>query len=100
MADKFINQTGLLTIKNWIEGKFALDADLDALDTKVDGIIAEGGEPNTIESISVNGSQVTPDAQKNVALTVPAATSDLTNDGDGTSNFATESYVQLNGGKN
>lgn len=30
---------------------------------------------------------------------VPTKTSDLTNDGDGTSNFATESYVDENGGK-
>lgn len=30
---------------------------------------------------------------------IPTATSDLTNDGDGDSNFATESYVQINGGK-
>lgn len=30
---------------------------------------------------------------------VPTKTSDLTNDGDGTSNFATESYVDTNGGK-
>lgn len=30
---------------------------------------------------------------------VPTNTSDLTNDGDGTSNFATESYVDQNGGK-
>lgn len=99
MADKYINEVGLLAIKNWILGKFALDSDLDALDAKVDEIIAEGGEPNTIESISVNGTAVAPDAQKNVELTIPVATSDLTNDGDGTSNFATESYVDLNGGK-
>lgn len=30
---------------------------------------------------------------------LPTKTSDLTNDGDGQSNFATESYVQQNGGK-
>lgn len=30
---------------------------------------------------------------------VPKKTSDLTNDGDGNSNFATESYVDQNGGK-
>ena len=30
---------------------------------------------------------------------IPTATSELTNDGDGQSNFATESYVQQNGGK-
>lgn len=99
MADKYINEVGLLAIRNWANGKFALDTELDALDARVDEIIAEGGEPNTIESISVNGTTVAPDAQKNVALTVPTATSDLTNDGDGTSNFATESYVDLNGGK-
>lgn len=30
---------------------------------------------------------------------IPTATSELTNDGDGQSNFATEDYVALNGGK-
>lgn len=30
---------------------------------------------------------------------LPTATSDLTNDGDGTSNYATEAYVDANGGK-
>ena len=65
----------------------------------MDGIIAEGGEPNTIETISVNGTNVAPDAQKNVALSIPTQTSQLTNNGDGTSNFATEAYVAQNGGK-
>lgn len=99
MADKYLNETGVATIRDWANGKFALDADLDTLSGRVDDIVAEGGEPNTIESITVNGTSVTPDAQKNVALTVPTATSDLTNDGDGQSNFATEAYVATNGGK-
>lgn len=99
MADKFVNSTGLATVRDWANGKFALDSDLDTLSGRVDDIVAEGGEPNTIESISVNGTAVTPDAQKNVALTVPVKTSDITNDGDGTSNFATENYVDVNGGK-
>ena len=99
MADKYVNATGVLAIKTWAEGKFATDADLDTLSGRVDDIVSEGGEPNTIESITVNGSPVAPDAQKNVALTVPTATSDLTNDGDGESNFATEAYVAANGGK-
>ena len=99
MADKYINETGLQIIKTWANGKFAKDADLDTLSDRVDDIVAEGGEPNTIESISVNGTTVTPDANKNVALTTPTSTSDLTNDGDGTSNFATEAYVATNGGK-
>lgn len=99
MSDTYINPTGVAIIRNWANGKFALDSDLDALATTVQGIVAEGGEPNTIESVTVNGTSVTPDANKNIALTVPTATSDLTNDGDGTSNYATEAYVTTNGGK-
>ena len=99
MADTYLNNTGLAYYHNRIKTIFASQTALDALDDKVDSIIAEGGEPNTIESISVNGTAVTPDAQKNVALTVPTATSDLTNDGDGTSNYATEAYVSTYGGK-
>lgn len=99
MADKYINETGLQTVKQWIKNTFALDSDLDTLSERVEEIISEGGEPNTIDSITVNGTAVTPDSNKNVALTVPTATSDLTNDGDGTSNFATEAYVTANGGK-
>lgn len=98
MADKFINETGLQTIKTWINGKFALDTDLDALSGRVDEIIAEGGEPNVIESVKVNGTAL-PVSNKAVDVTVPTKTSDLTNDGDGESNFATEEYVAENGGK-
>lgn len=99
MADKYINPTGLQTIKTWIEGKFALDSDLSALETTVQGLVNTGGEPNTIDTISVNGTNVAPDANKNVALTIPTQTSQLTNNGDGTSNFATQSYVDTYGGK-
>lgn len=108
MADKYINEVGLRAIKTWIEGKFALDSDLDALAEDVQEIIAEGGEPNVIETVKVDGTALTPDAQKAVDIDlsgkadvadVPTKTSDLTNDGDGQSNFATEAYVQQNGGK-
>ena len=56
-----------------------------------DGVwAAPEGTPNTIESISVNGTAVTPDAQKNVDIDVPTKISDLTND----SNFAVDAnYV-------
>lgn len=96
---KFVSETGLSYFYNRIKALFASKTELTALDTKVDDLIAEGGEPNTIETVSVNGAKVAPDAQKNVALTVPTKTSDITNDGDGTSNFATEDYVDQNGGK-
>lgn len=99
MADKYINLTNVAILRDWANGKFALDADLDTLSERVDEIISEGGEPNTIDSISVNGTAVPPDANKNVDLDIPASTSDLTNDGDGQSRFATEAYVGTNGGK-
>lgn len=99
MADTFLNQTGLGYYHNRIKALFASQADLDALDARVDDIVAEGGEPNVIETVKVNGTALTPDAQKAVDVTVPTATSDLTNDGDGQSNFATEAYVGQHGGK-
>lgn len=98
MADKYLNLTAVQTIKTWAKGLFALDADLDALDAKVDEIIAEGGEPNVIETVKVNGTALTP-SNKAVNVEVPTKTSDITNDGDGESNFATEEYVAENGGK-
>lgn len=98
MADKFLNLTAVQTIKTWATGLFASDADLDALSDRVDEIVAEGGEPNVIETVKVNGTALTP-VSKAVDVTVPTKTSDLTNDGDGDSNFATEEYVAENGGK-
>lgn len=99
MAKKYLTITGLNYYHGRIDTIYATKTALGALEDMVEDIVAEGGEPNTIESITVNGTSITPDAQKNVAITIPTATSDLTNDGDGTSNFATEAYVAANGGK-
>ena len=64
-----------------------------AKDTKLGGIEA-GAEVNEIEGVSVNGTTLTPDANRIVSLTVPTKTSDITNDGEGgLSKFATENYV-------
>lgn len=98
MADKYLNNTGLQYFYNRIKTIFATQTELGLLEDKVDEIIAEGGEPNVIETVSVNGTNVPP-VNKNIALEVPTATSDLTNDGDGESPFATEDYVDENGGK-
>lgn len=65
--------------------------------TKLSGI-ASGAQVNVIETVKVNGTALTP-SSKAVDVTVPTKTSDLTNDGNGTSNFATENYVAQNGGK-
>lgn len=99
MADNFLNNTGLSYYHNRIKTIFPSKTEFDSLDAKVDEIIAEGGEPNVIETVKVNGTALTPDAQRAVDVTVPTATSDLTNDGDGESPFATEEYVAENGGK-
>lgn len=106
--DKYFSQTDFSYFWGRIKNIFAKQADLSALDAKVDEIISEGGEPNVIETVKVNNTPLVPDAQKavNVDLSayaqtseLPTATSDLTNDGDGQSPFATESYVGLHGGK-
>lgn len=68
---------------------FATQAALDTLDGRVDDLVAEGGEPNTIESVKVNGTALSPDASKAVDVTVPTKTSDLSND----SGFQTASQV-------
>lgn len=98
MADNYLNNTGLTYYHNRIKTLFASQDDLDTLDAKVDEIIAEGGEPNVIETVKVNNTAL-PVANKAVNVEVPTATSDLNNDGDGESPFATEDYVGTYGGK-
>lgn len=51
--------------------------------------IPDDGEENTIESISVNGTAVTPSASKNVDISVPTDVSDLVND----LNYQTDTQV-------
>lgn len=99
MANKYLNDVGLRYYHERLKTIFASKQELDDLEDRIDGIISEGGEPNLINYISVNGTRQTPDGNKEVDITIPTKTSDLTNDGNGTSNFATEAYVAQNGGK-
>ena len=126
---KFLDENGLLYYDGKIKGRLNTKVDkvtgkglstndltnelkqtYDETVSKVDQIIAEGGEPNVIETVKVNGTALTPDAEKAVNIDLsgyakttdlPTKVSDLTNDGDGTtgSKFATEAYVNANGGK-
>ena len=118
--DEYLDYTGLDYYHSRIKTLFPSKAEFNALDDKVDGIIAEGGEPNVIEVVQKNGTAL-PVSNKTVNVTVPTTvaelsdasdyaqtsdiptkTSDLTNDGDGSDNnspFATEAYVAANGGK-
>lgn len=56
--------------------------------TKLTGISA-GAEVNSIETIAVNGTVVSPDANRKVSITTPTKTSDLNND----SNFQNATQV-------
>lgn len=90
MADKFLNITGLTYYHNRLKNEFGskstvdtLVTDVDTLEQEVADLITEGGEPNVIETVKVNGTALVPDAQKAVDVTVPTKTSDLENDGTG-----------------
>ena len=98
MSDKYINQTGLSYYHGRIKNIFASQNALQLLSDEVDQIIAEGGEPNIIEEVQRNGVAL-PITSKAVNVSVPTATSEITNDGDGSSLFATEDYVEQHGGK-
>ena len=97
---KYIDSNGLLylwqKIKTMLAGKVNVESGkglstndfTDAFETKLTNLPSTAAE-NVIESISVNNVAQTV-TSKNVNITVPAATSDLTND----SNFAVDaSYV-------
>lgn len=92
------DQNGKVTISNtnvsaeWgnIQGDITQQTDL------VNYINQNGGK---IDKIKVNGTEQQI-VNKTVNISVPTSTSDLTNNGeDGTSKFATEAYVDQNGGK-
>ena len=72
--DKLIDINLLSTFKDKADLLYAKDADLDALDAMVDQIISTGGEPNVIETVKVNGSALTPDANKAVNVTIAEST--------------------------
>lgn len=117
MADNFLNKTGLQYYHNRLKTLFAGKTEFNALADEVEELITEGGEPNVIEVVQQNGTAL-PISNKTVNVTVPTTvaelsdssdyalmadiptkTSDLTNDGDGVSDYATEAYVLTNGGK-
>lgn len=96
-ADNYANGVGIAAIRDWADGKFALDSDLDTLAQEVQELITEGGEPNVIETVKVNGTALVPDGNKAVDVTVPTDLADLAN--TGADPYATQGYVDQNGGK-
>lgn len=95
MAKKYLDENGLLYFWQKIGNKFvaketgkglstndltdALKKTYDDTVTTVAGIVAEGGEPNVIEIVKVNGTALTPDSNKAVDVTVPTNNNQLTN---------------------
>ena len=86
MADnKYLDQNGLLYLWQKIKSKFATQTDLTTtnnnvsnLQSQVDGIVAEGGEPNVIDTVQVNGTAL-PVTNKTVNVPVPTNNNQLTN---------------------
>ena len=77
-----------------IDSEFDSVSDIDSdLEKVVEIVLAQ------FENIYVNNEKIEPDENKNVNIEIPTTTSGFANDGDGTSPFATEKYVELYGGK-
>lgn len=72
--DKLIDLDLLAVFKDKADLLYAKDTDLQALDSRVDDIVSTGGEPNVIEGVKVNGSALTPDANKAVNVKVEEST--------------------------
>lgn len=79
MPDNYLNNTGLAYYHNRLKTLFADKVAFEELSDTVDDLVTEGGEPNVIETVKVNGTALVPD-NKAVDITVPTAVSDLTND--------------------
>ena len=82
---KYLDSNGLLYFFQRLKTLFAQQSDLtqtntnlSALQSQVDGLVAEGGEPNVIETVQVNGSNL-PVSDKTVNVQVPTNNNQLTN---------------------
>lgn len=71
---KYLDDNGVLYFWQKIKTIFATQSDLSALQDEIDDIVAEGGEPNTIDTVKVNGSALTPDANKAVNIIITEGT--------------------------
>ena len=79
MAYDISKLSKLSALKELAEKLAAEQTARKALQTKVDNLVAAGGEPNVLESVKVNGTAQTI-TDKAVDITVPTKVSDLTND--------------------
>lgn len=87
-VSKLVKLGHLKTALTKVNDTFATKQSVTDLKTSVDNLVAEGGEPNVITSIKVNGTAQTI-SDKSVNITVPTKVSALTND----SEFQTKANV-------
>lgn len=85
MAYDFLDQAGLAYLWLKIKERFATQAQLTSTNTNlsslqqiVAGIVSQGGEPNIIDTIQVNGTAL-PVSDKTVNISVPTNNNQLTN---------------------
>ncbi|GEM_PF-6680515 len=89
---KFLDLSGVSYLWSKAKAFFAAKEDLNELSGKVDDIVAEGGEPNVITAVKVNGTaQAITD--KAINITVPTKTSQITNDSGYQTNAEVKSAV-------
>lgn len=74
---KLIDLDGLTTFKAGTDAKYETKSTVSALATRVKALEDDDSAANTIEIVKVNGSALTPDAQKAVDISVPTAVTDL-----------------------
>ena len=79
-TEKLTKLEALKALAERIKSDYATKASVDILSDRVDGLVAEGGEPNIITAIKVNGTAQTI-TNKAVDIKVPTKTSELSNDG-------------------
>lgn len=74
----FLDENGLLYLWQRLKTIFAKQTDFSALEATVSGLVAEGGEPNVIETIQVNGAAQAV-SNKTVNISVPTNNNQLAN---------------------
>lgn len=77
MSYKHITYENMQTFATELKAKYAKQTDLTALQTKVDSLVAAGGEPNVLEGVKVNGTALTI-AEKMVNILIASGTANGT----------------------
>lgn len=92
-ASKLTKLNALKQLAQKVEADYATKTSLSNLESRIDGIAAGGGEPNTINKIQVNGTDQAI-SNKTVNITVPTKVSQLTNDSTYQTNAQVASAIQ------